>query len=1074
MLAAGFIFFASTYVIYAYFLGGINGLPPLPEDCLLVTDEVPLTVPAPQHENNTKKLLRLAFGEDCPEKDFKFQLESQDKGFVLAMEDFTVLSDGRVELSPFRFVILRKEKDAGKFPEINTIKCNKAFISFDKPVSSIADIPNRKIVGATLGYLTPEGKSADEIYMVNNRRTPERDDDISLFTIGPVHYAEARHLVWTDADVKIKDPQTKPKPMEVTGAGMDIYLTPPPKDGKVAHPPKSKSGTPTGVDGIVLRSSVNMNLFVDARSGFLGSGKNRPGGQEPKPALGSAAKASPTLASQDPRKPAGSVEEKAQLVITAPGAFHYDLRARKALFDCGKKTGPLPNLVKATRINQGGNNDTLTCDHLDLQFQEAAGKTADAANKDDMAGMELESVHATGNEVVLTSDAEILEAHGNDFFFDKRKQTGVLKGEPKMWALKEGNKIEAPQVQFVDQQGAQEVTVLGEGNIQLMDKKTGTRPLEARWKTKLVYGKDANLDLLSLFGEAAFLDHEQGQKLQADILKVWLEPAEPNRPATSDQPKRKPQRIDALGKVVAASPDLNMRDTETLVLYFKDAPPPSPHLPSAAGTSPILSVPQIPGKPADADRDMGFRDGPTGPVLGNPFENQPGDTGKSKRPIFLSARQVTAHIIRNESRNDLERLWCEGSVHVLQEPASPQDKGVDIQGSQLDLSHHVEGNVLKVIGEAGQAAQAQLNKIFIVGPQIDVDQTTNEAWVTGLGLMRMPSKEGLDGAPLPRESELTITWDKSMLFDGQLAKFRGNIYAEQDAGHLFCQEMDVWLDRKISFREGDKGSQPAKVQKLLCEKDVRIEQINRQNEKGQLVSYKRMDCLQISMDNDPETNENIVNASGPGIMRVFSLGGTDDMLPGLTSPSPQQGQERKPKTATPKKGPDNRAGKSKPPDGKDQPAFTLTQMTYDGRLSANNRRGSAIIWDNVQVWHVPTNDPELKINPNKPPLGYMYLRCRKMEVFSHKLPDGRTSKEMRALGKAEVEAKEFSGRADTIKYDESKEQVILEGSEGNPAVLYREKVQGGNKDAIHALKITYWRTTGTFSVDRATGLNGTN
>src|SRR5262249_16204926 len=153
------------------------------------------------------------------------------------------------------------------------------------------------------------------------------------------------------------------------------------------------------------------------------------------------------------------------------------------------------------------------------------------------------------------------------------------------------------------------------------------------------------------------------------------------------------------------------------------------------------------------------------------------------------------------SRNDLERLWCEGRVRVQQDPASPEDKGVDIRGSQLDLHHHVEGNIITVIGDN---AQVQLNKIFILGPQINLDQTTNETWVNGLGIMRMPSKEGLDGTPLPREAELTINWEKSMLFDGQLAKFRGSVLAEQEGGHLACQEMDVWLDRKMSLREGEK------------------------------------------------------------------------------------------------------------------------------------------------------------------------------------------------------------------------------------------------------------------------------
>src|SRR5262249_20010501 len=104
----------------------------------------------------------------------------------------------------------------------------------------------------------------------------------------------------------------------------------------------------------------------------------------------------------------------------------------------------------------------------------------------------------------------------------------------------------------------------------------------------------------------------------------------------------------------------------------------------------------------------------------------------------------------------------------------------------------------------------------------------------------------------------------------------------------------------------------------------------------------------------------------------------------------------------------------------------------------------------------------------------MYLRCNKLEVFSHKMPDGRTTKEMRASNKAVVEAKEFSGHADEIKYDESKEQVILEGTEGNPAVLYREKIKGGERETLRGLKITYWRTSGTFAVENGTGLIGNN
>jgi lipopolysaccharide export system protein LptA len=1070
------VVFVAAYVVYAHFLGGIDGLPPLPPD--YVAHDTPI-LPILEHENYAIKKLRMAFGEDCPEKDWKIQIESQDKGFVLATRDVTVLPDGRLELEPFSFVLFRKDKEDGKYPEIDTVRSKKAFLSFDKPVSSIADIASRKIVGGMLGT----GADDDEIFIINNRRTPQRDDDICLFTRGPVYYEEARHQIWTMADVRLTDPQSKPKPMEVTGTGMDIYLTAASKAAPQPAVPqrKSNSGAPSGVERIVLRSNVGMNLWIDSRSGFLGGAKNTPPGKSPKaapPAINQkAGRAAVASSSSSKALPLQAVavnapdskgvplqEQKAKLVIVTQGPFEYDPHARKAVFDIAKHSGPRPNVVSVDRFIDD-KLDHLTCDRLELQFQQAKAKETSGAVDDELEGMDIDSVRAIGKEVILTSDAEILEAHGTDFFYNRRTQQSVLKGEPWMWALKEGNQIEARELQLVDQKGAQQATALGEGRIRLLDKNKGTRPLEARWTNKLVYGKDGAQDLLTLFGNAAFIDHDNDQQLHADVLKVWLEPTDPNVSAGSDQPKRRPQRVDALGRVTASSPDLRVHDTETLVLYFKDRPGALPPPVASPGSDPSQPV-HVSGKPPNAEGAPMLPRRADGPSVANPLQTAPADPTKAKRPIYLCAHQVTAHILRDASRNDLERLWCEGAVHVQQEPASPQDKGVDIRGAQLDLAHHIEGNILTVIGDN---AQVQLNKIFILGPQINLDQTTNEAWVTGMGIMRMPSKDSFDGAPLARETELTINWEKSMLFDGQLAKFRGSILAEQDGGHLACQELDVWLDRKMSLREGEKGNQPAaKVQKLLCEKDVWIEDLTKQDQRA--VSYKRMECFQLSLDNDTDSNESIVNASGPGRVRIFSVGTKTELLPGLTGGGPAKPQAAP--AAAPSQGP--RRAKPGANTSKDKEETTLTHVAYEGRMTANNRKGSATFWDNVQVFYVPTNDPELKINLIRPPEGYMYLRCNKLEVFNHKLADGRSFKEMRASSKANVEGKEFSGSANEIKYDESKEQIILEGSEDSPAVLYREKVKGGERESLRGQKIIYWRTNGTFHVENGRGMIGGN
>src|SRR5207253_1358915 len=99
-----------------------------------------------------------------------------------------------------------------------------------------------------------------------------------------------------------------------------------------------------------------------------------------------------------------------------------------------------------------------------------------------------------------------------------------------------------------------------------------------------------------------------------------------------------------------------------------------------------------------------------------------------------------------------------------------------------------------------------------------------------------------------------------------------------------------------------------------------------------------------------------------------------------------------------------------------------------------------------------------------------YISCERLEVLKNKLPDGKTYQEMRAYNKVAIESQEFSGNADVVKYDESKEQVILEGSKGNLAVLIQQQVRGADPKTLTGEKIYYWRLTGEYHVEHARGV----
>src|SRR5439155_23347405 len=118
------------------------------------------------------------------------------------------------------------------------------------------------------------GELSGDIKIIDNRRTPQRDDDLSLFTQGPLFYDESLHRVWTGAVVQVLDMESKPKPMEIRGTGMHLYLTSDKKPGNVGTAPsKGQAGSALKVERIQLDADVDMNLWADARSGFLGSSK---------------------------------------------------------------------------------------------------------------------------------------------------------------------------------------------------------------------------------------------------------------------------------------------------------------------------------------------------------------------------------------------------------------------------------------------------------------------------------------------------------------------------------------------------------------------------------------------------------------------------------------------------------------------------------------------------------------------------------------------------------------------------------------------------------------------------------
>ncbi len=1088
LLAAGFAFFFSGYAVYARFLGGIDGLPPLPERYLEALDPVVREVEVPQAVKHSRLEYKLkqAFGDNCVQLNQPIKLELHAKRTVLAAEEFRILADGRAYLKPLSLALFGADRGDGRGVEINTLCADQAYLTFDRAVTNIGEIGSRKIIKAEL---------LRNIRVRNNRRTAARDDDLLVeIHPGPVYFDEPRHLIWTNDDVRLWDYQSKPKPAEIKGHGMEMELQ---VDGPAPGPRapagrKARGDSITGVKSIVLHSGVSMSLYVDGQSGFPGGARGQPAGPAPGKRPGADAAAAP---------------EKAHVVITAPGKFRYDVFKDYDLarFDVAEDAdGRSPQDVIAKRLHESlGKADQLVCKHLELRLRRKDGAGGGASvEASPERNLEIETAHATGPDglVVLTSDVENLSARGCDFFYDAPKMLTVLKGQPMMEADKDHNVIRARELRIEDHKPDaaggkpyQTATALGPGTVDLIDKNANPyrKVMRASWRDTLVSTKDGAFDLLVFTGAASFLDYERNQTLDAETLKVWLQPKEagPSPAAAAPgapprEPAPRPDHLEAIGNVTAHSSEMNVHDSGQLRVWFKDVPA-EPRLPGGATPATLTSRTPAGAVVAPAGTPLPLPRGPAvvreaapvpgarGPGPGGlPAVAGPAKPAEPPRPIDLSARSVEARVLRAGDRNVLDGLWCQGAVRVKQAPAKSDEKGVDIEGAELQMNAHPEGNVLVVRGDSEQQelAQLRMDKIYIVGPEVNIDQAVNKVWVNGAGVMQMESKTNFQGNELEKPVPLEVHWSKSMLFDGNYAEFHGSIQAEQENAHLACQRLEVHFDRAISLKEGARGDQPpARVRYLVCDRSVRVDEETKVGDK--VVKYQSLTGTWVTMralepdDDAPPAPAvpgkpaaapnagNEVQASGPGTVRILQAGGTDAPAPAARAPAP-----------------------AVPAGGKPAEETKLTYVSFEARMYANSRKNKAVFYENVRVLNFPCDNPLVPIDFDtfleQMPAGGMYLRCDQMEVLNRPVTGGKGQQEMTATGHVVVQSKDFTGNAAKVTYNEEKDQIIFEGKDGGSATLYKAEGKGADWKKIEGKKITYIRKTGEYKVDGVRSATG--
>ena len=556
----------------------------------------------------------MAFGPGCPELKKHFRFEIRKKGMVVSAADMSFKEeDGRVKLTDFSIALFKSNPeergDKDKFPEINTIKSDKAFLTFATDdgkqvmIESATDMSKGKISGAEL---------QGNIVIINNRNTFEKNDDLEVLVSNePLFYEERSAKVWSSGFVKLLDKKTKPHPTVISGHGMEMHFVkeqPADKKHQAAHGPRVKNEL-SGVDRIELKSTVEMDLYSDAKSDFMsGSAKGTPKNPKLEAAQAPAfeiGQGLPQLSDLDFTKavvkPSAPADEKelqdvAHIKITTEGPFVYDMTKEVARFDSppAKQESSFPDRVHVQRWLLRDEEehkldmkcDQLLCDMLTLKFRRGAESAIDSKQDKTTTDRQIETAQATarpGSDVVLVLDSNNLHCFCQQLDYqcptgDRGART-VLRGDP-LNAAQEGHKITTKELTLVSANNkgmGQQMIAQGPGQVDLYDKTpdpakgpnaTKGYTTHATWKGLLTQSKykegNRDLDLLTLTEDATFVDDERGQKMSGQILKVWLEGGEsPSRAtlATSNAeaggggPRQKPMKIEGYERVKAESPD---------------------------------------------------------------------------------------------------------------------------------------------------------------------------------------------------------------------------------------------------------------------------------------------------------------------------------------------------------------------------------------------------------------------------------------------------------------------------------------------------------------------------------------
>lgn len=702
---------------------------------------------------------------------------------------------------------------------------------------------------------------------------------------------------------------------------------------------------------------------------------------------------------------------------------------------------------------------------------------ASAANS---GQLRLRELCMTGGRVELNSPSNGLTVLMTSLVYEVATRTAKLTtiptvGKPTRSELKSvfvrhkpsATDLNSPNLELTHDENGQVVSASGYGPGRMRRRIPGSEEVEfsAKWQSHFDLHRvlDTEMDLVTLVGSAIIEQPNRKTSLEAEQIQLWYDrptdvadagfranTGSTGKAATvtvSDHSSRsvpdlatrgfRPRQLQAQDNVVVVSPQINA-ETKRFIVNFDDQS--SAPGESADGPKSRPRVRQVAVSDTNSKtKTSGKKESPKDSAEPLQFRS---DLIRANVRLASASRQVAD---RDEPQAELIEVWTEGKVD-FQQPREGDAEPLRLLGDRLHLRNASrEGQqVLRVFG---QPAMIRARDFDIEGQEIFLDRPNNRVWIEGAGVLRMQVKnDPFDVVKLGSPTLLTVRWKEKMLFDGQTATFLDDVNAVFKDSRLQCEEMEVVMTERLSFRD-DAGPAPTpEVQRVICKDGVQVDQRLFVNENRSEIRHGEFAKLTLNQMSGQ------MEAVGPGRIDLW-----------------RPGRGKRAALAP------RAVAKANRPLESEVSNWEFTRVTFQGKTVGNLRDLQMKFQDRVHIVYGPVAHPLDTIDPDHLPKDGGDMECDLLQILQIK-PTG-TQKpyiELEAKGNAKLEGRTFNARADEITFDESKELYTLRATGNRQVTIWRQTTPDGEPSEASAKSMRFIPSQNYLRSDQTTGIRGTN